>query len=604
MPTQVPYSGTLDTQPQVDPLPQAHVDTPNAAFGGAVAQAISHIGEVAQVDGKELFGRAYAMQEMSEQMRADKASADAMDKQLQRYMEYDKLQGFEREEGYKDYVADLAKIRNEGAEGLNSPYAKMQYLRDTRRNESTMLWHGTVLAKEGHDQATVSSASALSEAAGNQVVVTGAKGDVSGMDSAIATWKQNAASIVRVKLKLTPGSPGQSEAVDQYVSDQLGQTISKMIVSDPHTATALFDQYSKSGVLKATQIADLKGRLEDAVYGKEAERLGLEVAANSGKKPPDELAKDIAIAADKAYPNDKQFALKLSTYTNGIIDSNKLKAQKANQEFYQQALNIIDGVGTDGKIPTSWPEVVADPNFAKLLPKLQDDPTLIDKLQRKVFENNSTDGWRPNAKGNAEFTELQNIGMLRSEATPAQLDKLLGFDLLSSHMIKEQRKEIMGLQRDVLKTQGAPSNVERLMAVPTVQSVLAKEGIQKNTDEYTKFATQFGRAVEGFEEGAHRTAKGMDELGDIAKKLIDHRPEEFGGWLGRNPRLYQQDPFDTPKQLEKAKTAFRKLNDGKDPSDEDLDTMRVEVLKSMFKRLGASSSPQQMAPSKLDSRAQ
>ena len=604
MPTQVPYTGTLDTQPQVDPLPQAHVDTPNAAFGGAVAQAISHVGEVAQVDGKELFARANAMQEMSEQMRADKASADVMDKQLQRYMEYDKLQGFEREEGYKDYVADLAKIRDEGAEGLNSPFAKMQYLRDTRRNESTMLWHGTMLAREGHDQATVSSAAALSEAAGNQVVVTAAKGDVSGMDSAIATWKQNAASIVPAKLKLTPGSPGYNEAVDQYVSDHLGQTISKMIVSDPHTATALFDQYSKSGVLKDTQIADLKGRLEDAVNNKDASRLALEIAANSGKKPPDELAKDIAAEAEKAYPGNKTFAFSLTEKTNGIIDSNKLKAQKADQEFYDQAFNIIDGVTTNGKVPTSWAEAVANPDFAKLLPKLQDDPTLIDKLQKKVFENNSTNGWKPNAKGNAEYTELQRIGVLRSAATPEQLDKLLGFDFASSSMTKEQRKEIMGYQKDILKSQGEPSNVERLLAVPTVQSVLAKEGIQKNTDEYTKFAIQFGRAVEGFEEGAHHTAKGMDELGDIAKTLVNHRPEEFGGWLGHNPRLYQQDPFDTPKQLEKAKTAFRKLNGGNDPSDADLDTMRVEVLKSMFKRLGASSSPQQTIPSKLDSRAQ
>jgi hypothetical protein len=604
MPTQVPYSGTLDTQPQVDPLPQAHVDTPVAAFGGAVAQAIGHIGEVAQVDGKELFGRAYAMQEMSEQMRADKASADAMDKQLQRYMEYDKLQGFEREQGYKDYVADLEKIRNEGAEGLNSPYAKMQYLRDTRRNESTMLWHGTVLAREGHDQATVSSASALSEAAGNQVVVTGAKGDVSGMDSAIATWKQNAASIVPAKLKLTPGSPGQSEAVDQYVSDQLGQTISKMITSDPHTATALFDQYSKSGVLKATQTADLKGRLEDAVNNKDASRLALEIAANSGKKPPDELAKDIAIAADKAYPGNKTFAFSLTEKTNGVIDSNKLKQIKADQEFYQQAINIIDGVTTGGKVPRSWPEVVADPNFAKLLPKLQDDPTLVDKLQKKVFENNSTNGWRPNEKGNAEYTELQKIGMLRSSSTPEQLDKLLGFDFASSSMTKEQRKEIMGYQKDILKSQGEPSNVERLMAVPTVQSVLAKEGIQKNTDEYTKFATQFGRAIEGFEEGAHRTAKGMDELGEIAQKLITHDPEKAYGWLGRNPRLYQQDPFDTDRKIDKAKAMFRKANNGLEPTDADLDTMRVEVLKSMFKRLGASSPPQQTAPSKLDNKAQ
>ena len=65
MASQVPYSGTMDVAPQLNPLPQVHVDTPIAAFGGATAGAITHMGEVVQGAGKELFDRAYAMQELN-----------------------------------------------------------------------------------------------------------------------------------------------------------------------------------------------------------------------------------------------------------------------------------------------------------------------------------------------------------------------------------------------------------------------------------------------------------------------------------------------------------------------------------------------------------
>ena len=155
MASQVPYTGTQEVSPQLEPTQQVHEDTPVAAFGGAVAGAITHMGEVAEGAGKELFARAYAMQELNEQVKADSASADAMDKMTDRYLQYDQLRGQERIDGSKAYQDDLDKIRNDGMAGLNSPYAKMAYLRDTRRTQSMMVWHGGMLARQGMDEAAV-----------------------------------------------------------------------------------------------------------------------------------------------------------------------------------------------------------------------------------------------------------------------------------------------------------------------------------------------------------------------------------------------------------------------------------------------------------------
>ena len=90
-----------------------------------------------------------------------------MDKMTDRYLQYCQLRGQERIDGSKAYQDDLDKIRNDGMAGLNSPYAKMAYLRDTRRTQSMMVWHGGMLARQGMDEAEKQGSLAKIDSLGN-----------------------------------------------------------------------------------------------------------------------------------------------------------------------------------------------------------------------------------------------------------------------------------------------------------------------------------------------------------------------------------------------------------------------------------------------------
>jgi hypothetical protein len=169
MASQVPYYGTQEITPQVDPLSTVHVDTPVAAFGGDVAHAITHMGEVTEGAGKELFDRAYAMQEYDEFQRADAAAAEYNNKSTQLLLNLDSLQGKEREDAFPKYQADLNTLRTDtlSAHGIKSPYAMRQYDDFTRRVQSQYLMHGGMIAKEGMNAAGKQAGLDLIDSLGN-----------------------------------------------------------------------------------------------------------------------------------------------------------------------------------------------------------------------------------------------------------------------------------------------------------------------------------------------------------------------------------------------------------------------------------------------------
>src|SRR5271157_4304184 len=114
MATPVPYEGYPQVRPQFEPTPSISLNVPPAAFGVNIGESLQHLGQVQEAAGKELFDRAYAMQEL--QLHADVNSrlADSQNKMLDRTLNYNQLEGKAAVDGYNPYLSDLDKIRSEG----------------------------------------------------------------------------------------------------------------------------------------------------------------------------------------------------------------------------------------------------------------------------------------------------------------------------------------------------------------------------------------------------------------------------------------------------------------------------------------------------------
>lgn len=143
---QVPYNPLSQVEDTTGrPQSFVRVDAPLAAFGGTVADATKGLGQTFQNVGSELYDRAVAMQTVNEQAKATKATADFVVALGERFAQYKSLQGSAAVAGYKPFIEDLTKLREQQRQTLTSPYAQRAYDNETRNQQAR-----TVFSAAGH----------------------------------------------------------------------------------------------------------------------------------------------------------------------------------------------------------------------------------------------------------------------------------------------------------------------------------------------------------------------------------------------------------------------------------------------------------------------
>jgi hypothetical protein len=604
MASQVPYSGTQDVAPQQGFLPAAHEDTPIAAFGGATAGAITHMGEVAQGAGKELFDRAYAFQELAEQTKADSASADVFDKQTQRYLQFEQLKGAERTpEAYQQYVQDLGKIRNDGAEGLNSPYAKMQYLRDSRRNQSMMIWHGGMLARQGQDEALKEAGLAKIDSTWNSAATVGVH-DGPELAQTVDAAKRAAADHVHIISGFAPGTKENNDLAAPYISHGMAKVVIARSNADPVDGKAFADEMLKAGTLSQEDYDTLKPRLDSAVLNKTSAAIAHGVVSGYGpddKPTASELEAKARTAAEKADPGNKDLAdqavIKAESLKN-LTDNHKFLTEKQERETLIQT---IDGTNSkDGKVPVSLDAAMAaNPEFKSHYLELSPQSQI--SVQNIIRRNQEVGGVVHNPTGDLQYYKMMEIATGRnSTSTPEDLREFAEADLLKppyDSMTREQRSSLLKAQGEVINNQVQNPNMTHALTLGSVQGLLKQAGIDKasNPDEYAKFQTAYHDAVVGYGLGAERSVKNDKELTDIATGLINKQSGAwFAGLRGINTAQPYQSIIDTSKSAERVgRTAFRQQY-GREPdlgSETDKKLTNDLAMRMIYMKYGQQSTP-------------
>lgn len=135
----VPYQPVPDVRPAAPPTPSLRVDTPGAAFGTNVAQAISSVGGDISRDGDEIFQRAMALQDLSNRTSADQANTNFVTALGQRHAEWQSLRGQQSVQGYPQYQQDAHDLREQFGANLN-PMARKLYDTDSRSQLARTLF--------------------------------------------------------------------------------------------------------------------------------------------------------------------------------------------------------------------------------------------------------------------------------------------------------------------------------------------------------------------------------------------------------------------------------------------------------------------------------
>jgi len=600
MASQVPYSGTMDVAPQLNPLPQVHVDTPIAAFGGATAGAITHMGEVVQGAGKELFDRAYAMQELNEGMKADAASADAFMKMNERYLQFDQLRGQERIDGFKQYQTDMDKIRDGGANGL-SPVGTRAYLSDTRRAQSMMIWHGSLLARQGMDEAEKQASLGKIDASGNLLATVNVT-DGPNFDNIVNTIKQTAANHVHDLTGFAPGTPDNDNLAAPYLSKQIAKVAISRSNADPADGKAFFKKMTSEGLLQPADADIIQGRIDSAVLNKTASTIAhtVNVGTDTDTKPAAIAAKARGAAA-KADPGNGELADNAEQRAVTLWNTRQQVDFKSEQMARSSLLQTIDGTNSkDGKVPVSIEAAeAANPDFKGHYLELSPESQSV--VLQQIRKNQSVGGVVHNQQGDLQYYKLMQIGINRDAgSTPDELNDLANADLLSpnfSSLTREQRQGLLKVQGEVINGQIQNPNMTHALTLGSVQQMLTDNGIDKksNPDEYNKFQTAYHDAIVAYGLGAERSVKNDKELTEIAQGLIN---KNAGAWFSGLREINTKQPFDSmiefsPQAKKVGTTAFRQQYN-RDPNfDSEADSKLVNdlAMRMIYMKYGQASQP-------------
>lgn len=587
---QVPYSGAPEVGPALDPLPTPRVNAPAEAFGTGVAGAISHLGEVAQGAGKELFARAIAFQELDEQTKADMAAAQTLDRMTNRYMEYDKLRGNERIEGMPKFQEDLSKIREDGAAGLNSPYARMQYLRDSRRSQSMMTWHGATLARQGAEEAAAAASRSRMDAAVNNFAKVNPS-DPKEFDEKVAEIRSAAADEVHRRTGFAPGTKESDDAASPIVSGQVAKMIIAKLNADAPAGKKLY-QYSKDKGLLSPEDADrLQDRVDRAVDTNTGRKIGATIGGDPKNKnvDPKILIEKAKAAADEADPGNDNLKRNAVDFTLERKTHEERIETEAYRETMKTLIRGVDGTDTNGRVPISLDEARQDPVWREAYDSAPEQ--VQGQIREAIRKNGNTDGFVPNERGNAEFNNLY-AALKSPNASAAEVDEALNADLLKTHMTREQRKTILDLQNKVLAEQSTATSVNSAMNIAEVRTAVNAAGLSKGTEEYDRFVTEFTTAIGEYASTAHRTVKDHKQLGEIATQMLTQQATSHwynpGSW-GQS-KTYENILEAKPELKAQAIKVWRQQY-GTDPTPDQLASLAPLYYRKFFQELGAKSRP-------------
>lgn len=174
MATPVPYTGAPGPetigQGRIEDIPisPVRVEADPNAFGVNIAAATAHLGRVTEDAGKEMFDRAYAMQEL--QVHADVMSRIT---QAQKDMagisaNYGNLEGNNAVNGFPQYQQDLDKARTGNGAGL-TPYGQELYDQETRSWQGRLQFYGAEHSAQELKRYSVGAAKAQEGAANDMI---------------------------------------------------------------------------------------------------------------------------------------------------------------------------------------------------------------------------------------------------------------------------------------------------------------------------------------------------------------------------------------------------------------------------------------------------
>lgn len=333
---QVPYSPVADVSSQLPPTPSIHVDTPLAAFGGNVAEAVSKLGATSDQVGNEIFARANSMQQLHNEATAREAGTQYMQQSGQMIADFTSRMGKDASpDALMKFNQDLADLRVKLRQGVDNPAAQSMFDSDTYnymgRDMRTAALHSSQQLKAyaiGTNKAQIAQI--------NDNVLSRPDDEAAytaGRDQAVAAARDNAIA------------DGKGDADVDFAGKQAGSSVTFSRIAGiaktrPIVAQALMDKAVKDGTLTGQDSLRLDDFVTKQLYSTGSKtiadetRSGTNLAMGQGIVPI-ERAKDAIAMGIESGGN---YSARGPVLKNGDQGLGKYMVMQSNlQSFLRQS---------------------------------------------------------------------------------------------------------------------------------------------------------------------------------------------------------------------------------------------------------------------------
>lgn len=570
---QVPYRPYPTVQPAGIPTPTLHVDTPVAAFGGAVGAALEHLGGQVEQSGNEIFGRAIALQELHNETEAREGDTQYMIQAGKIHADYSALQGKAAVDAYPDYIKNLSDTRTKIRSGLSNPMAQKMY------DSSSMSFMGRSIFNGAGHAATQNKDWAVGTAKA-QIDLDAKSVQDNPTDEGLFQEKLNRVKANATQLASLQGfDPAGPEAKDLSMkaeSKLVAQRVTGMTRTHPFEAAKYLDEHKSQlteddflktdNVVRGTARAVGSVNIANEVY---AGGKGTDTQPGKSLGDMENEAREKAKAFD---PADPLLATHAVQALHGIYNQDKY----AQRQFDLENQQTVDGAIVKGVKDEQ--ELRADPKTAAAISALPKDKQL--SIPGKI---NSYNAARDKVTDQETYNRLYGL-------SNNDVEGFLNTDLTKEKLSQGDMKTLMARQQKFKDVQSEDPRVNK--AVATLRGAMGSQlqalGIfrrtEANKDDYDHFTGTLQIGIDDWTQTHGKPPTSKDITDTIGPEVIQQRTEKGWIWDSKRP-FFQQD---VPEKWSSDLKADVIAKGGVEPSDEQVYKafVRTQFMKLYGKKSG------------------
>ena len=503
------------------PLPKVSVNTPEAAFGGATAAALSSLGRTIESAGSELFTRAVALKQIDNEAEAKDADTKFMIEAGRLHAEYNALQGDAAVKAYPKYQEDLAAVRVKIGDGLSNPAVKKLYDSASKSTLGRTIFNGAGHAATENKKYVAGASVARVDTLMDQTIqspddrtfmssLASVEAEIRGTQAALAGW-----------------SPEKTEEeVARAKSRLITNRVQGLSRTDPFAAKEFLEK--ARGSLVAADVNKADNFVQTAINGVGAKLISSEVnddlksdPTGGGKSLQQRIDEGVEKAKKKA-PDDPLF----QDYVRQRIISDFNLSKSVKKDFDLENKNklsvaLMGGYNPQGKLPTTVEELTAHPEARAAWE--QTDP----KDQRTYLK-----ALTQNARGDQSWTnESLRRNLQLKGLAQADPKAFLELNVLDENLPNSAKIALVNQQMKLKSKAESDPRVTHALQVLRPMTQAAGLDSTKDKDQFYQFVGSLQDAMDQFQKDNSKPPN-ADEINTMGARLLQQ--QSGTGWFGTN----------------------------------------------------------------------